>query len=95
MGVINVDSYYIKEAGNDIVSLTREIRAILDDTFNMIENMPTQTGEWLGEAAESFVWQTRTERKDYNQLVSDINAFGKFLINYSNEVERLSRMVKK
>ena len=95
MAVIDVNTNYINDAGNDIISLTNEIRAILDDTFSMIENMTSETGEWQGKAAQEFVASANVDRANYNKFNQEVNNFGKYLIDYSNSMESLISKVNR
>lgn len=95
MGVIDVNSYRLREAGNDIIMLTKEINEILNNIFTMIENMPTKTNEWMGYAAEDFARVAKLEKKDYSTFINNIDKYGKYLIEYSNKVEQLAMKVDK
>ena len=89
MATVDINTNNIRQAGNDIISLTNEIKAILDDTFTMISNMCLETGEWQGTSAEEFVSLANVDRSNYNRLNQEINNFGKYLIDYSNNMESL------
>ena len=89
MSTIDINTNNIRQTGNDIISLTNEIRAILDDTFTMISNMSLETGEWQGTSAEEFVSLANVDKGNYNRLIQEINNFGKYLVNYSDEMESL------
>lgn len=89
MSTIDINSNYIKEAGNDIIALTKEIGELLNNTFSLIENMPTRTGEWQGDTAKSFAESAKIDKTNYTKLNSDINKYGKYLVDYASSMESI------
>lgn len=95
MSTIDINSNYIKEAGNDIITLSREIGELLNDTFSMIENMPTRTGEWQGDMAREFAMLAKIDKNNYIKLNNDINKYGKYLVAYASDMESIIARVRK
>lgn len=95
MSTIDINSNYIKEAGNDIIALSREIGELLNNTFSMIENMPTRTGEWQGEAAKDFAALAKMDKNNYIRLNNDVNKYGKYLVDYASNMESIIARVRK
>lgn len=95
MSTIDMNSSYIKEAGNDIITLTREINELINDTFSLIENMPLKTGEWQGDAAKSFAAAAKMDKTNYLKLNNNISQYGKYLVEYASNMENVISRVRR
>lgn len=95
MSTIDINSAYIKEAGNDIITLTREINELINDTFLLMENMTLKSGEWQGDAAKYFASTAKMDKSNYLKLSNNINQYGKFLVDYASNMESVIARVRK
>lgn len=83
--MINIDTTKIKQSGQDIVKLSKELNEIIEILYTKIYNMPILTGEWVGNSAQLFVKQANNvEKKDAIAIKDTLKKFGEELI-YSAE----------
>ena len=91
--MIDVNTNKLREAGNDIISLTNEINEIYNDIFSLIGDMPTKTGEWQGSSAVGFTMAAKIDKANYVMLNNDVKKYGNYLINYANKLDsKISRV---
>lgn len=93
--MIDVNTNRLREAGNDILSLTSEINEIYNDMFSLIENMPTKTGEWQGGSALDFAATAKKDKANYINLNNDVKKYGNYLINYANKLDSTISRVRR
>ena len=87
MTEFQMDTIKLKECGKDIINLTQELNEALTTLFTRIDNMPTVTGEWVGDSANEFVRILNIEKKDYIALKNNLADYGKLLLNTSEKLE--------
>lgn len=91
MANLNVDTVKLNESGQDIISLTRELKEELDAFFTRISNMNTRTFEWVGGASSEFIRRTNIEKTQYMKIVSTLNEYGKILVDASTGYDSVAK----
>ncbi len=87
MSNLLVDVDRLNESGKDIVRLSNELNEEFNALFSRISNV-TNTGEWIGPAAQDFVRRTNLEKIQYLKMRESISKYGNLLINISDEYKR-------
>lgn len=87
MAEFQIDTFKLRETGNDIIKLTNELNEIFNSLFTKINNMPVTTKEWTGNASLEFVRKINIERKYYNAFKDNLCKYGRLLINTSDKLE--------
>lgn len=84
---INVDTIKMRECGKDIIKITNTLNELYNGLFSRISNMPTNTGEWVGESADKFVTLANIDKVQYLNYNNEIAKMGKLLVDYSYKFE--------
>ena len=71
MSNLLVDIDKLNENGQDIIRLSRELNEEFNALFSRISNI-TNTGEWIGPAAQDFVRRTNLEKIQYLKMKDSI-----------------------
>lgn len=87
MSNLNVDTAKLQESGQDIITLTRELKEEFDVLFTRISNISTRTLEWVGAASEQFISRTNVEKIQYMKIINTLNSYGKILVETSNNYD--------
>ena len=92
MSNLNVDTARLAQSGQDIITLTKELKEEFEVLFSRISNMATRTLEWVGPSSEQFIERTNIEKIQYIKIVNTLNNYGKMLVeaseNYDSVVKR-------
>ena len=73
MGNLNVDTNKLRESGQDIIDLTRELSEEFEAFFSRVTNMSTRTLEWVGPSSEQFIKRTNIEKIQYIKIIQTLN----------------------
>lgn len=92
--MIEIDTISLREAGNDIITLSGSYRENISAAFQRISNMPSTTGEWTGPAATKFAVIANLDSQQYRKFASALEAYGKALVASADEIEVLCRNIK-
>ena len=84
MANLIVDTKKLKESGEDIIRLTREMNEEINSLFSRISNMNTITREWIGLASAEFIKRSNIEKIQYIKFINSLNKYGQFLIEAAN-----------
>ena len=84
MANLIVDTKKLKESGEDIIRLTREMNEEINSLFSRISNMNTITREWIGSASAEFIKRSNIEKIQYIKFINSLNKYGQFLIEAAN-----------
>ena len=87
MSSLIVDTAKLSESGQDILTLTNELREEFDALFTRISNMSTKTLEWVGTSSEDFIRRTNIEKIQYIKLIEILKKYGSILINAASSYE--------
>lgn len=87
MSNLLVDIDKLNESGQDIIRLSRELNEEFNALFSRISNI-TNTGEWIGQAAEDFVRRTNLEKIQYLKMKDSIYKYGKSLLDVCDEYKK-------
>lgn len=88
---INADTTRLRSNGEEILKLANELGNILDTMFNRIEQMPTTTLEWTGNAAKTFALHARKDKQQYYKLKNDLSKIGSVLCETANNIESTTK----
>lgn len=88
---LQVDTNKLKECGEDILILTKELKEEFEVLFTRISNMNTRTFEWVGKSANEYVRRTNIERIQYNKVVEVLNQYGKVLVSTADSFDTCIR----
>ena len=91
MNYIDVDR--LREAGQDLASLTSEFNEEINALFTRISNMNTKTFEWVGPSSNEFIRRANIEKIQYMKLIESLNKYSRILIDcadsYSAEINKV------
>lgn len=86
--MLNIDTEQLKKSGQDIVKLSKDLNEIVENLYSRIYNMPTLTGEWVGDSAEYFSnHANEVEKKDAIAIADSLYKFGECLIDSAERYE--------
>ena len=91
MGNLVVDTIKLRESGNNIQALAKELNEAFNALYSRISNMNTKTMEWIGPSSENYIQRANLEKIQYINLVKTINSYGKVLINAANSYEKAAK----
>lgn len=91
MGSLNVDTNKLRESGQDIIDLTRELSEEFEALFSRITNMSTRTLEWVGPSSEQFIKRTNMEKIQYTKIVQTLNKYGKMLTEVATQYDLVTK----
>lgn len=75
----SIDTNKIRESGQDIITLTKELNEEINVFFTRISNMSTKTLEWVGASSDDFIRRSNLEKTQYIKIVNSLNKYGKLL----------------
>lgn len=87
MAKIDVDTDKFKIYADEIKKNAREFDLLIDGLFNRIINVPTKTGEWMGESSKKFAGYAVIEKSIYNDFATKLYSFGEAMFNYADNLE--------
>ena len=88
---VKVDSNALEKNGLEIIELISTYKETIDELYSMINNMPNKTFEWVGQGSINYVNKFNQEHKYFIDINDLFVKYGQFLIDYSNEIERISK----
>ena len=92
---INLVTENINDDSANISQLLGEVKEIFDDTFDMLDNMVTKNGIWLGYSAEDFRNEVMIDKQNYIHFRESLNKYSNYLSDYSLEMNKLIGMLRK
>jgi len=90
---INVDTVKMRDCGNDIKDLAKDLEDTIEAMFNRISNMPERS-EWVGDSASRFVSLADSDKMQYIALKESLNEYGNYLVDSAEEFEKTIRELK-
>ena len=81
-----LDTRKIKESGNEIVRLSELIRLDVDEYYNLINKLTSDS--WVGISADKFKKNCYKNKDDNYILIAKIKQQGKKFVELSEDVER-------
>ncbi len=88
--MVNINTGYTKEAGTDIIRLTDEINSIINEIFRLIDTVP-----WEGSGVATFKSKAKLDKGNYLKFTNDMKEYGKFLVEYASDMERVVSRVNR
>lgn len=95
MAEIYVDTEKMRNCGNTILELVEEFKKTLDATFTRIENVPTNTKEWIGDSSKLFAELANKDKIQYYGYATSLYKYGKYLIDCANYFDRTIESVRR
>ena len=86
MANITINTEKFKFYADEIKKNAKEFDFLIDSLFNRIINVPTKTGEWMGEASNKFANYATLEKKMYNDFAATLYSFGETMFNYAENL---------
>ena len=91
MAYIECDTEKMRENGTKIQNLASELNEIINEYYKRIENMPTVTGEWIGDSAEKFVSYVISSKRSTVNFCNSLNSYGKYFVDSAEAIERTTK----
>ncbi len=82
-----IDADKMIESGNDIITLSNDLKDALQALYSRIELITTSETEWVGNSAEAFVENVRTYKGSSINYASEIYKYGEYLVNSGNKMK--------
>ena len=73
MAISYVNTDKIMEISKKIKSLTLDLDKEIDDLFTRFAEVPTVTGEWVGQTSEYYFKTIAKDKMKYKDFISEIN----------------------
>ncbi len=86
MADMSVDTYRVRECGNNITELTKEYQTTIESLFNRLEKV-SENDEWYGKSASKFIEICRKNKADYVALGKELQKYGNILKQGANDLE--------
>lgn len=92
MSTYNVDTEFLKQSASDMNTYINDINTIINKTIKRIENMPTETKEWQGNAADEFSRIAMEQNvKEFAPFIMKLQEFSKELTKIAEDFESTER----
>ena len=85
--MINIDTNKLKKSGNDIIKLSQDLQELYNSMYDRINNMPTVTGEWLGNSAIEYAKNAMKEKIEVVDFKNQLYTFGDIMVKCANHYE--------
>lgn len=95
MSEIYVDTDKMRTCGNEILKLVEEFKHTLDAMFTRIENVPLNTGEWVGDSAMLFANLANKDKVQYYNYATALYKYGKYLVDCADYYEKVISQVRR
>lgn len=92
--MIEIDTDILKENGKNLENLAVDYFTINNKVFSRITNVPTVTGEWVGESAKRFASSAAVDKSQYVKFYGITHQYGTYLKNAAEIIENLCKRVK-
>lgn len=86
-GEIHISTSGIKEKGNDLISIAKEMYEVIDVMFEKIYKLNVVDGAWTGDAATEFIKYAKNEKVGFTSYIQEIYDQGKYLVDYADAME--------
>lgn len=86
-----IDTNKICECGNDLLSNVELYQEVIREMYERINNMPSKTGEWVGQGADRFVDKVNQDYKLFTCIGEELKKFSDCLIDFSNDTENITK----
>jgi len=93
MAKLDIDTRKMRECGNEIMKLSISVGDDINNLFDRIQNIPTVTCEWVGQAAEAYASRAKKEKLVYLQFKDILYSYGKYLVDGAEELENEARSI--
>ena len=92
--MIDIDTKKIEKCGLDLIKLSQDLFSVCNSMYDRINNMPTMTGEWVGQAALEFSKKANIDKVQVVDLKNKLYSFGNELIKYAGDYESVVKKIK-
>ena len=83
---INIDTDKMRESAKDIMSLSNELTAVLDDMFDKLTGI-SKSRTWIGASADQYAHRVNIEKNNFIQLSKTLFQYGKVLNDAANDYD--------
>lgn len=88
---LKIDSEVLESYGTAILDSISIYKETIEQLYSLINNMPNKTFEWVGVGAVKYVNKFNEDYKFFLDINDLFVKYGQFLLDYSNEMETLSK----
>ena len=92
--MIDVNTARTRNAGNDILKLTSEIKDLFNQLYSSIDALNVK-GFWQGAAADKFFMAFKRDKTTYNTFFNNLNRYGNYLVSYADQTDSLINRVRR
>lgn len=89
----DIDTAKMRDCGEDIILITKNIQESINGLFTRLSKIPLQSKEWIGQAADEYVRKAKVDKAQYINFTEDLYRLGKLLVDYSyyfeNDVKKI------
>lgn len=89
MANLQIDTKKIRENGEDILILIKELNEEFDMLFNRISNINTRTYEWIGSSSAEYIRRANIERTQYKKFTNSLSKYASALISIADNFDWL------
>jgi len=89
-----IDTNKLKDSGNDILENVKLYKEVIDSYFDKINNMTSNTFEWIGNKANDYVEQVNNDYKFYYDIYDILLSYGQYLIDTGENIESIMKGLK-
>lgn len=90
--VANTDE--MKRIASEINALATEYQTKISKMYSKFSNMPTGTGEWIGEKSEEYVGYVLQDKSDLMAVGDKIKSFAKVIEDDAVQLESTISLVR-
>ena len=87
---LQIDTKKLRENGEDILILVKELNEEFDALFNRISNMNTRTYEWIGSSSAEYVRRANIEKTQYKKFTNSLSEYGRILVSAAENFDLLA-----
>ena len=72
MAISYINTIEVENVSKELNSLVNELETEINNLFTRLFEVPTVTGEWVGEKSQFYFNAVANEKKQYNDFVSSL-----------------------
>lgn len=88
-----IDTSKLKISGNDILENVKLYKEVIDNFYDKINNMTSNTFEWVGSRANDYVDKVNNDYKFYYDIHDILLSYGQYLIDTGENIENIINKV--
>lgn len=87
MAISYVNTVDVLNISKEILTLTEELDKEIDSLFTRFSEVPTVTGEWVGQTSQFYFDKIANDKKKFKKFISEIRDVGYKLSKDSSEIQ--------